>query len=109
MAYQLTAEKNGHLNLSLLRERLAQLNLIEFFPIRVDTDLVAFGISIPIKVVDDREFEAELVSLLTFLIVEHDFRVTDLYSGNAVRADEISGLPEKIAEPGDDCGVPPSN
>lgn len=98
MAYQLTAEKHGDPEISVLRERLAQLELIEFFSIKVDTDSVNLGISIPFKVADDPALEAELVSLLTFL-VEQQFNVTDLISGTALGADDISGIHRKIAGP----------
>ena len=96
MAYQLMAEKHGDTNVAMLRERLAQLDVIEFFPVHVDDRSVALGISIPFKVTEDARFESELIELLSFLIVEQQFVVTDLFTGRAVSSDGIVELPRKI-------------
>ena len=97
MAYQYSAEKRGERNLVTLHERLTHCGLIEFFPVEIRADSVTLGISIPFKAMDDARFVTELESVMTYLISEQKFQVTDLFTGNPVAADDISGLAERIS------------
>jgi len=96
MAYLFTAEKCGDYNVPILRQQLARCELIEFFPIEIRDDSLSLGFSIPSKLMDDPRFEAELVSVMTYLIADANFEVTDLYSGDPITANEIPGLTAKI-------------
>lgn len=97
MAYHFTAEKRDNQNLLLLHEALEKFGLIEFFPIEISEPFVSLGVSIPFKSIGDPNFENELVTLMSYLVVEQGFEVTDLYTGNSVKADEISGLVKQIS------------
>lgn len=97
MAYSFSAEKRGDQDLQVLHERLSQFDLVEFFPVEVRGDLLTLGISIPFKAMDDPRFENQLEEVMTYLIAEQDFQVTDLYTGNPVRAGDIPGLAKQIS------------
>jgi len=96
MAYQFTAEKCGNHDLPILHERLARHVLIEFFPVEIGDDCLTLGISVPIKALDDPRFETELVNVMTYLVSEEEFQVTDLYTGDPVRVDDIPRLASQI-------------
>lgn len=96
MAYQFSAEKRGVHDLLHLHGRLTRYERIEFFPVEIGDGSLTLGISIPFKATNDPRFEAELVDVMKFLIVEQEFQVTDLYTGNQVDADNISSLAQQI-------------
>lgn len=97
MAYNFSAEKRGDQDLRILHERLSRFALIEFFPVEVGGDSLTLGISIPFKAMDDPRFEDELESVMTYLISEQGFQVTDLFTGNPVSAGSISGMAKQIS------------
>jgi hypothetical protein len=97
MAYNFTAEKHGEQDLHALRERLSGLNLIEFFTVEVSAASLALGISIPYKAMDDPGFRDELEEVMNYLVSEQGFRVTDLFTGNAIAAGDIPDLAQHIS------------
>jgi len=97
VAYHFTAEKRGAQDLSLLHDRLARFALVEFFPVEVGGSALTLGVSIPFKAMDDPGFATELVDLMTYLITDQAFEVTDLFTGRRVRADEVPELPQRIS------------
>ena len=97
MAYNFSADKRGDQDLQGLHERLSQFDLVEFFPVEVSGDLLTLGMSIPFKAMDDPRFENELEDVMTYLIAEQEFQVTDLLTGNPVRAGDIAGLAKQIS------------
>ena len=58
---------------------------------------MTLGISIPMKGMDDAKFETELVHVMTYLITEEQFQVTDLFTGNRLTVDEIPSLAKRIS------------
>lgn len=97
MAYHFVAERSGDHDLQILHQRLTRCELIESFPVEISGDALTLAISIPFKGMDDARFESELTSLMTYLVVEQGFRVTDLYTGAPVTADAIPGLARQIS------------
>ena len=97
MAYNFFAEKYGKQDLKLLLERLSEFNLVELFPVEVSGDALILGISIPFKVMDDPRFEEELEKAMDYLVTQQGFQVTDLFTGNAIASDDISGLAQQIS------------
>lgn len=97
MAYNFTAEKLGNLDIEPLNDKLTRFNLIEFFPIEVNSEHVDLGISIPFKHMDDHRFSQELTELMTFLICAEGFQVWDLFTGNEIQSGDITGMAEKIS------------
>jgi len=97
MAYHFSAEKRGDRDLRILHERLSSCALVEIFPVEVSGDSLTLGMSIPLKGMDDPRFESELEDLMTYLVVEQRFQVTDLYTGEPVSASAISGLAKQIS------------
>jgi hypothetical protein len=96
MAYNFSADKRGDLDLQVLHQRLSQFALVECFPVEVSDELFTLGISIPLKAINEPRFEHDLVQLMTYLIVEQGFQVTDLYSGKSVRSEDIPRLQKQI-------------
>ena len=97
MAYSFLADKRGVQDLQILHERLSQFELVEFFPVDISGELLTLGISIPFKAMDDARFENELEKVMTYLIVEHKFQVTDLFTGNTIRVGDIAGLAKQVS------------
>jgi hypothetical protein len=97
MAYNFSADKRGDLDLQVVHQRLSPFALVECFPVEVSDELITLGISIPMKAINEPRFEHDLVQLMTYLIVEQGFHVTDLYSGRPVRVEDIAGLPKQIS------------
>lgn len=97
MAYHFSAEKCGERDLKRLHQRLSEFELIEFFPVDVSADSFTLGISIPFKGMDDPRFADELEKAMCYLVSEEGFRVTDLYTGKAIAADDIAGLARQIS------------
>lgn len=97
MAYNFSAEKRGEQDWEILRDRLAEFDLIEFFPVDVSAESFTLGISIPFKAMDDQRFENELEKAMRYLVSEQGFQVTDLFTGNAIAPGEISGLAQRIS------------
>lgn len=96
MAYNFSAEKHGEQDLQILRERLSEFELIEFFPVDVSDESLTLGISIPFKAMDEPRFENELEKAMSYLVAD-GFQVTDLYTGNAIAASDIPGLARQIS------------
>jgi hypothetical protein len=96
MAYNFFAENRGKLDLKVLHEQLSRFKLIEFFPVYISEDSFMLGISIPFKVVESLEFEDELETAMRYLVSEQDFQVTDLFTGDALTSENISGLANRI-------------
>lgn len=97
MAYNFTAERRGKHDLQVLQERLSAFHLIEFFPIEVSDESVMLGISIPFKAMDDPQFGGEFEQVMSYLVSEQGFQVTDLFTGNMIAADEMSQLARQIS------------
>ncbi|NQU21925.1 MAG: hypothetical protein HQ567_11635 [Candidatus Nealsonbacteria bacterium] len=97
MAYNFSAEKRGDQDLQILHERLSHFGLIEFFPVEVSGESLTLGISIPFRAMDEPRFENELENVMTYLVSEEGFQVTDLFTGNPVSAGDISGLAKQIS------------
>ena len=97
MAYNFSAEKRGEQDLQILHKRLSKFDLIEFFTVDVSAESFTLGISIPFKVMDDPRFENELEKTMSYLVSEEGFQVTDLYTGKAIAAGDISGLARQIS------------
>jgi hypothetical protein len=97
LAYNFTAEARGEVVQSVVRQRLSRYTLIEYFPVEVSSDRLTIGISIPFRHVDDAKLEGELVDLMTFLIAEQGFEVTDLYEGTRVTHGQVPGLLRRIS------------
>ncbi len=97
MSYQLLAEKDGIQNLRLLHERFSTIKLIEFFPVEIGPQVWALGISIPFKSIDDSQFQNELENVISYLVTDQGFQVTDLYTGTALSSADVSDLAERIS------------
>lgn len=97
MAYNFSAEKHGARDLRTLHERLSRFELVELFPVEVGGDSLTLGMSIPFKAMDDPRFRSELENVMTYLVVEQGFHVTDLYTGEPVSVGAISGLAKQIS------------
>lgn len=97
MAYHFTAETPSTPDIEALRERLAEADLVEYFPIEQNADGLSIGLSIPFKQVDDPRFAEQIESLMTYLVVEKGFEVVDLYTGEAVMPENIAGLAKQIS------------
>jgi hypothetical protein len=96
MAYHFMARASGATARSV-QQALARLTLIEWFSIEASEDAATFGISVPFSSLELPGLEAELVSLMTGLVVDHECEVADLYSGTILRADEVAGLLERVS------------
>ncbi|MBS0208657.1 MAG: hypothetical protein JSS27_06845 [Planctomycetes bacterium] len=97
MAYNFSAEKRGREDLQVLHQALRHFDLFEFFPIEVSDELLTLGISIPFKSMGDPRFEDELQEVMTYLVLKHEFNITDLFTGNPILASNISGLAKQIS------------
>lgn len=97
MAYNFTADKQGAYDLKGIHERLSKSELIEFFPMEVNEDLLTLGISIPLKNCEDSRLESEFLNVMNYLIAEQHFQVTDLYSAKAVRIENLPVLIKEIS------------
>jgi hypothetical protein len=97
MAYNFLVQKCGGFDVDALRHSLSKCVLIECFPIEMSASEVTLGISIPFKVMVHPRFESELTQLMRYLVAEHEFNVTDLYTGIQVRQDEVADLAKRIS------------
>jgi hypothetical protein len=97
MAYNFSAQKRGGQDLQVLHQALRRFVLFEFFPVEVGEELLTLGISIPLKSMDDPRFENELEEVMRYLVLEQEFNVTDLFTGNPVLASNITGLAKQIS------------
>lgn len=98
MSYNFSATKKESQDLQVLQDRLAEFELIEFFPVNVSRDALTIGMSIPFKVMEDSRYELEVEEALTYLISEEGFEVTDLYTGKTVPLTNVSRLAKEISE-----------
>ena len=96
MAYHFTAETTARPDTALLRRRLTQYSLIEFFPVEVSENGLILGISIPFRSTDTAALEAELLDLMTYLIVHEAFEVTDLFRGQRVGPGDLTDLAHHV-------------
>ena len=84
--------------MQILHKRLSEFDLLECFPVEVSGKLFTLGISIPFNAMDDPRFESQLQGIMSFLISEQGFQVTDLYTGNALAAGDIPELARRISK-----------
>ena len=96
MAYHFMAQASGA-TVPSVQQALARLTLIDWFSIERSEEAATFGISVSVQSLEVPGLEAELVGLMTGLVVDHECEVADLYSGTVLRADEVAGVLERVS------------